>query len=104
MRPSLGVEFARQSFVQRLGLQGALIIDVIKGEAGDRAGIRPTVRERNGAIRLGDIIVAINKDKIASYSDVVLALEKYQPGQTIQLTLLRDGKEMVVSLRLDAAK
>jgi S1-C subfamily serine protease len=104
MRPSLGVEFARQSFVQRLGLQGALVIDVLKGEAGERAGIRPTLRERNGAIRLGDIIIAINKDKIASYSDVVLALEKYQPGQTVQLTLLREGKEMTVDLRLDAAK
>lgn len=104
MRPSLGVEYARQSFVQRLGLTGALVIDVIRGEAADRAGIRPTVRERNGAIRLGDIIVGIDRNKIESYSDVVLALEKYKPGDTVTLTILRDGKQMELALKLDAAK
>ncbi len=104
MRPSLGVEYARQSFVQRLGLTGALVIDVIRGEAADRAGIRPTVRERNGAIRLGDIIVGIDRNKIESYSDVVLALEKYKPGDTVTLTILRDGKQMELDLKLDAAK
>ena len=104
MRPSLGVEFARQSFVQRLGLTGALVIDVLRGEAGDRAGIRPTVRERNGAIRLGDIIVGINKDKIGSYSDVVLTLEKYKPGEVVTLSIMRDGKQLELDLKLDAAK
>ncbi len=103
-RPSLGVEFARQSFVQRLGLEGALVIDVYRGEAGERAGIRPTVRERNGAIRLGDLITGINRDKISSYSDVVLTLEKYKPGDVVKLSFMRDGKPMETDIKLDAAK
>lgn len=104
MRPSMGMEFARQSFVQRLGLEGALVLDVMQGEAADRAGIRPTVRDRTGSIRLGDLIVAINKDKISSYSDIVLALEKYKPGEVVQLGIVRDGKQMTTDLKLDAAK
>ncbi len=104
MRPSLGVEFARQSFVQRLGLQGALIIDVYRGEAGDRAGLRPTLRERNGAIRLGDLITGIGRDSVNSYSDIVLTLEKYKPGDVVKLRILRDGKQMELDLRLDEAK
>jgi S1-C subfamily serine protease len=104
MRPSLGIEFARQSFVQRLGLSGALVIDVLRGEAADRAGIRPTLRERNGAIRLGDVITGIDNHDINSYSDIVLVLEKYQPGAKVKLKILRDNKEIQVNLTLDAAK
>ena len=104
MRPSLGIEFARQSFVQRLGLSGALVIDVLRGEAADRAGIRPTLRERNGAIRLGDLITGIDNHDINSYSDIVLVLEKYQPGAKVKLKILRDNKEIQVDLTLDAAK
>ena len=104
MRPSMGMEFARQSFVQRLGLEGALVLDVMQGEAAERAGIRPTVRDRNGSIRLGDLIVAINKDKISSYSDIVLTLEKHKPGDVVQLGFVRDGKQMTTDLKLDAAK
>ncbi len=104
MRPSLGIEFARQSFVQRLGLSGALVIDVLRGEAADRAGIRPTLRERSGAIRLGDVITGIDDYPINSYSDIVLVLEKYQPGTKVNLKILRDNKEIRVDLTLDAAK
>jgi len=103
-RPSLGVEFARQSIVERLGFQGALVIEVYRGSAAERAGIQPTVRSRSGAIRLGDIIIAINRDKIKGYSDVVLALEKYKPGETVKITVLRDEKEISVDLKLDAAR
>lgn len=103
-RPSLGVEFARQSIVERLGLQGALVIEVYQGSAAERAGIQPTVRTRSGAIRLGDIIIAINGDKIKGYSDVVLALEKYKPGETVRITVLRDEKTVSIDLKLDAAR
>lgn len=103
-RPSLGVEFARQSIVERLGFEGALVIEVYRGSAAERAGIQPTVRNRSGAIRLGDIIIAINRDKIKGYSDVVLALEKYKPGETVKITVLRDEKEVSLDLKLDSAR
>lgn len=103
-RPSLGVELARQQIVQRLGLKGALVLDVIKNGAADRAGILPTYRDRSGTIQLGDIIVGINKATITSNNDLYLELEKYNPGETVRVKLLRDERTTEVEVRLDVAQ
>lgn len=103
-RPSLGVELARQQMLARLGLEGALVIDVIEGGAAERAGIRPTMRGSNGAILLGDIITGINGAPIKSNSDLILALELYKPGETIELKILRDKKELKLGVALDQPK
>jgi S1-C subfamily serine protease len=100
-RPSLGVELARPQIVQRLGLKGALVIDVIKNGAADEAGIRPTIRDRRGSIRLGDIIIGFGGEEIASNNDLLLALEKYEPGDRVQVRLLRDEEEIELPLVLD---
>ncbi len=103
-RPSLGIEAARQQIVSRLGLEGVLVIDVIEGSGADRAGILPTTRDRRGAIQLGDIIVGIDKEKITSYNDLVLALEKYEPGDEVLVKLLRDERPLELPLVLDPAR
>ena len=103
-RPSLGVELARQQIVTRLGLEGALVIYVEEGGAAERAGIRPTTRDRYGSIQLGDIIIALNNEAIKSNNDLLLALEKFEPGDVVKVRLLRDKKEVDIQLRLDQAK
>ncbi len=103
-RPSLGVELARPQLAQRLGLQGALVIDVTLGGAAERAGIRPTYRNRSGEIILGDVIIGIGNEKIKSSSEIPLALEKFQPGERVRVSLLRDGKSLEVEVRLDESK
>ncbi len=100
-RPSLGVELARSQTTKRLGLEGALVIDVMEGSAADRAGIQPTYRNNFGEIVLGDIIVAIGNEQIKSSSEIPLALEKFQPGETVVVQLERDGKIREVELTLD---
>lgn len=100
-RPSLGVELARPQTVARLGLEGALVIDVVKGSAADRAGMQPTYRNNVGEIVLGDIIVAIGNEAIASSTEIPLALEKFQPGEVVTVKVKRDGKIQALELRLD---
>ncbi len=103
-RPSLGVELAQAQWEQRLGIEGALVIDVLEGSAAERAGIKPTYRNRYGEIILGDIIVGIGNDKIKSSSEIPLALEKYQPGETVKIKVLRDSKTEELNLKLDEAR
>ncbi|MEZ4934548.1 MAG: PDZ domain-containing protein [Saprospiraceae bacterium] len=55
--------------------------------ADEQAGLQPTYRDRNGRIRLGDAIVAINGDKVESGKDLVLILEKYKPGDVVKVKL-----------------
>ncbi len=103
-RPSLGVELARQQILQRLGLEGALVLDISRNGAADRAGIQPTYRDRSGAIRLGDIIVGINGEKITSNNDLYLTLEKYNPNDVVRVKLLREERSMELEVKLDAAQ
>lgn len=101
MRPTLGVELANPQVVQRLGLEGLLILNVINGSAAERAGIRSTTRDRYGEINLGDIIVGINDEKVASRNDLLLILEKYQPGDLVKISLLREEQQIAIDLTLD---
>ncbi|MCO6477276.1 MAG: trypsin-like peptidase domain-containing protein [Phaeodactylibacter sp.] len=103
-RPSLGVDLASARVLSRLGLEGALVINVGKGSAADRAGIRPTTRDRAGYIQLGDIITGLDGIEIKNNSDLVLALEKYEPGDVVTVRLLRDEEEVEVRLKLDPAE
>lgn len=103
-RPSLGVELASPSIITRYQLAGPLVIDVVTGSSAERAGIRPTLRDRYGRIRLGDIITAIDDNPIKTNADIILVLEKYQPGQKVRLTLLRDDKKVNVELVLEESK
>lgn len=101
-RPTLGVELAQDHITRRLGLKpGALVINVIEGSSADRAGIRPTYRDRRGYIQLGDMIVGINDEKIASNNDLVLALEAMEVGQVVQVKILRNDKLLEVDLELE---
>ncbi|GMQ81121.1 MAG: trypsin-like peptidase domain-containing protein [Rhodothermia bacterium] len=100
-RPTLGVELATSQVTRRLSLEGALVINVVPGSAAARAGVRPTSRDKQGAVELGDLIVALDETPITSYNDLILALDRRNPGETIRLTLLRDDQRVEVDLILD---
>ncbi len=103
-RPTLGIEVANSRTTQRLGMEGALILHTVDGGAAARAGLQATYRDRNGRIRLGDAIVAINGEKVKSSSDLVLILEKFKAGDRVKLKVLRDQQEFFVEVTLDASR
>lgn len=104
MRPTLGVELASNQLSSRLRLNGVLVINVIAGSAAEKAGLRPTLRDRRGNIDFGDIIVGINTETINNRNDLVLALEQYKPGEEVTLKVMRGEEEVDVKLLLDASK
>ena len=100
-RPTLGVETASSQITDQIGVEGVLIINVLEDSAADRAGVQPTFRDRNGRLQLGDIIKAINGEKIKNRKDLLLVLEKYKVGQKIRLTVERDDEQYDLPLVLD---
>lgn len=92
-RPVLGVELVRGTAAQdRFNLEGALIMNVVIGKGADKAGMLGTTRDRQGRINLGDLIVGINEKSVKNNSDLVLALEDYQPGDEVEVEYIRDSK------------
>jgi S1-C subfamily serine protease len=103
-RPTLGVNLFNQNLVSRSGIEGAVVSDVQPGSAAAKAGVRSTKRNSRGEIELGDIIVGINNEAIKTNADLQLALEKYQPGEEVDLVVLRSDKKVTLKLVLDQAK
>jgi len=100
VRLNLGVELANRQIARRLGVEGALILNVDPGGAAERAGLRPTRRSRRGEIVLGDIVVAVEGERIRSSGDLLLALEPHRYGKKITITIRRDRKERNVEIDL----
>lgn len=95
-RPVIGVELARPL----RDVAGAIVLDVVPGSPAETAGIRPVQADKYGNIVLGDVIVAINKDPIASNSDLYLALEKYRAGDQVTVTVKRGDRMLDLPVRL----
>ena len=80
--------------------QGAYVIDVTPGSPADRAGlIAADLRTGKG----GDLIIDIDGRPIDDFSDLNSYLVFHtQIGQTINITVLRDGEHVVLPLTLGA--
>jgi S1-C subfamily serine protease len=93
-----------------LGLEdakGFLVIGVNEGSPADKAGIRggDKVANINGReIRLGgDIVLKIDNQDVRKIEDILTYLERYKHiGDTIQLTILRDGRPQTINITLTA--
>ncbi len=109
-RPSLGIDLVRPSIVERLQREGAidrkgaLVYGVGERSAAARAGLQPTRRDSYGRIQLGDLIVGIDDIPVSSNNDLILALEKYQPGDAIKLKIWREGELRELEAILDAPR
>ena len=104
VRPGIGVQIAEEQIADRLGVKGVLVVDVVPGSAAARAGIRPTRREGSGRVRLGDVITAIDGKKVESPNELFLLLEKYKVGDSVAISLLREGKPVQTKVVLEAVQ
>ncbi len=85
--------------------RGVLVINVTSEQAAAQAGIRGGSRRvqiGNYVVPVGgDILTAIDGNKIGAMEDMVKYLEtKTRIGQVVNLTILRDGKEQTVQATL----
>src|SRR5262245_15193947 len=103
-RPGFGIQVADEQIAQRLGVNGVLVVDVLRGSAAARAGFQPTRRDASGRVRLGDVITAIDGKKVSSPNDLFLTLEKYKVGDAVNVTSSRDGSTVQTKMTLEAVQ
>src|SRR5688500_10408275 len=104
LRPKLGITTrnveALKNQVELPVSDGVLIWQVAAGGAAAGAGLRGLTQTENGDVELGDIIVAVNKEKVANADDLFRVLDKQQVGAVVPVDIVRNGRKMTVPVRL----
>ena len=102
-RPVLGVSILPSQYAEQMQVSGAMIAEVVKDGPAALAGLKPISQDARGNIISGDIIKEVDNVKIANYNDLVLALEKRQPGQKVKVVYERNGSLKDVNLVLGSS-
>jgi S1-C subfamily serine protease len=112
-RPALGVRTIPISaeLADEIGLPadyGLLIVQVTPGGSADLAGLKGgTERAYLGNIPImlgGDLIVAIDGQKVEDEQDLSQMMNNHRAGDTVKVTIFRNKKKMDVSVALGEAR
>jgi 2-alkenal reductase len=88
--------------------RGVIVEQVLDGGPAERAGLRGANRPVDTEypticpdVTGGDLVTAIEGQPVSSFEEMLTYLARYtSPGDTVQLTVLRDGEERQVDLTL----
>jgi len=87
---------------------GLLIVQAVSGGAAERAGLRGgTDRAYLGNTPImigGDLIIAIDGEKIESQQDLAQAMNRHRAGDSIKVTIYRSKKKLEVTVVLGEAR
>jgi S1-C subfamily serine protease len=112
-RPALGVRTIPidPEIAEELGLAanyGLLIVQAVPGGSADRAGLQGgSERAYLGNIPImigGDLIVAIDGEKIESQQTLAQIMNKHRAGDTVKVTIFRGKKQVEVTVVLGEAR
>ena len=112
-RPALGVRTIPidPELASEMGLAadfGLLIVQAVPGGAADRAGLRGGSDRAylgNTPIMIGgDLIIAIDGEKIESQQDLAQVMNKHRAGDSIKVTIYRGKKKLDLNVVLGEAR
>ncbi|MDR0292953.1 MAG: trypsin-like peptidase domain-containing protein [Oscillospiraceae bacterium] len=94
-RPLLGIEYQEISSLQdgKDYPKGIYIAKVTAGSAAAKAGLKP-----------GDVITVFNGEPVKEGAELLIALNMCRVGQTVPVTVWRNGTEISLSVVLDTEK
>lgn len=102
--PVLGVRFDPRidDLARRNGIEGVVILSVEPNGPAEIAGLQPAARGRNGGLIPGDVIQGVNARKITSGDDLSAALDDFDAGDEVTLSIWREGDTREVQVTLAA--
>jgi S1-C subfamily serine protease len=84
--------------------EGVLVSEVVKGGPAEQAGVKggdTSATIEGASVELGgDVITALDGKKVSDMEDVINAVNSASPGETMKLTVDRDGKSKTIAVKL----
>jgi S1-C subfamily serine protease len=105
IRPTLGIqvdERLNQVLTTQLGVRGVAVLRVTDGSAADAAGLRGVRVQADNTIVPGDVILEVDGTPVDSVARLLGRLDERQVGDTVRLTVLREGNKTNVNVTLQA--
>jgi S1-C subfamily serine protease len=103
VRPALGIEVdegLNRRLSGLLGVAGVVILRVAPGSAAEHAGLTGATVTSDGTIAPGDVIVAVEGKPVDSVARLLARLDDFKVGDTVTVTVVRDGKSRDVRVTL----
>lgn len=105
IRPALGIqvdEGANAHLTRRLGVEGVVVLRVLPDSSAAAAGLRGVTIAPDGSLIAGDIIVALGGKPVRSVKELFARLDDHAVGEVVTLGILREGRQIELSITLQA--
>lgn len=104
-RPKIGADLLSVAGLLDQGVRlpvdtGLVVRNVQPGSTAASAGLKGVSQDMSGNVRLGDVIMTIDGEKMNTMDDLYRYLDKKQIGETIQLGVFRAGKTTTIPVKL----
>ena len=100
-RAALGITMLDDQIAAANRIVGVVVSEVLADGPAARAGIQPLRETADGRTYLGDVIVSVAGQRVRRQQDLLNALGGMQPGDQVELVVLRDRKEVGLKVVLD---
>ncbi|MEW5882569.1 MAG: PDZ domain-containing protein, partial [Pseudomonadota bacterium] len=103
VRPALGIEVdeaLNSRLTALLRTSGVVILRVAPNSAAEKAGLAGATVAPDGSIVPGDIIVAVEGKQVDSVARLLARLDDFKVGDTVTVTVVREGRKRDVRVTL----
>ena len=103
IRPAMGITVdskLNKRLTEHLKVSGVVILNVGQGSAAEVAGLRGAAMTPEGAIIANDIIVAVEDRPVDSVDKLLSRVDGFKVGDTVKVSVLRNGVTVDVPVTL----
>lgn len=107
VRPTLGItadDDLSKRLLEELEVSGVLVLEVQRGTAADRAGLRGTRVTPDGGVIAGDVIQAVEGRPVTRVDELIDILDQFDIGDRVELKIYRDRTSQTVSAVLGPSR
>jgi len=102
VRPGMGISILNtgQKYYLIGDRPGVVINEVGRGSPAEKAGLRGLRRLPGGRVAPGDIIIGVESFQVKDFDDLYNVFDRFKPGDTVRVRIIRGGKELSLPVKL----
>lgn len=103
-RVGLGIEMIPDHVMASMRVEGVGIMRALPGGGAAKAGLEGVRRTARGSALLGDVIVGLGGVAVKSVDDLAAALDQHQPGDEVEVAIMRGKKRYTVTIAVQLVR